>query len=75
MPQFGNCAIKNTSYTSWIQHSNNLTSKPSSLEIEITETIWMGNNDEAIDTLHALRKRGISVAIDDLAQDTLTLRI
>lgn len=39
--------------------------KPSSLEIEITETIWMDNNDEAIDTLHALRKRGISVAIDD----------
>ena len=38
---------------------------PSSLEIEITETIWMGDNDAAIKTLHALRERGVSVAIDD----------
>lgn len=39
--------------------------KPESLEIEITETIWMGENDAAIATLHALRARGVSVAIDD----------
>lgn len=38
---------------------------PSSLEIEITETIWMGETDAAVKTLHALRERGISVAIDD----------
>ena len=36
-----------------------------SLEIEITETIWMGETDAAVKTLNALRERGVSVAIDD----------
>lgn len=38
---------------------------PRSLEIEITETIWMGETDAAVKTLNALRERGVSVAIDD----------
>jgi len=39
--------------------------KPENLEIEITETIWMGDNKSAEETLHALRKMGVSIAIDD----------
>ena len=35
------------------------------LEIEITETIQMGPGDVAVETLHALRARGVSVALDD----------
>jgi diguanylate cyclase (GGDEF)-like protein len=38
---------------------------PSRLEIEITESVLMENRDEALPILHALRQRGIRVAMDD----------
>lgn len=38
---------------------------PKNLEIEITETIWIDKQDEAVNTLHELQARGVSVAIDD----------
>lgn len=36
-----------------------------SLELELTESMVMGNVDEAIQTMHALRDLGLSLAIDD----------
>jgi EAL domain-containing protein (putative c-di-GMP-specific phosphodiesterase class I) len=38
---------------------------PQRLEIEITESVLMENRDEALPILHALRKRGIRIAMDD----------
>lgn len=38
---------------------------PSCLELEITETMLMGDLDDAIHTLEALRELGVSLAIDD----------
>ncbi len=38
---------------------------PNRLEIEITESVLMQNRDEALPVLHALRERGIGIAMDD----------
>jgi diguanylate cyclase (GGDEF)-like protein len=38
---------------------------PSRLEIEITESVLMENREEALPILHALRQRGIRIAMDD----------
>jgi len=38
---------------------------PGCLELEITETMLMGDVDDAISTLGALRKLGVSLSIDD----------
>lgn len=38
---------------------------PERLEIEITETVIMGNTEDVIDTLNAIRGLGITVAMDD----------
>ncbi|KQV11198.1 diguanylate cyclase [Rhizobium sp. Root1203] len=38
---------------------------PARLEVEITENVLMENMDEALPILHALKKRGIRVAMDD----------
>ena len=38
---------------------------PHRLEIEITESVLMENKDEALPVLHALRERGIGIAMDD----------
>ncbi len=35
------------------------------LELEITETVLLGDDDGALDILHALRARGIRIAMDD----------
>jgi diguanylate cyclase (GGDEF)-like protein len=38
---------------------------PSCLEVEITEGVLLGDTDEALQTLHALRELGVEVAVDD----------
>jgi EAL domain-containing protein (putative c-di-GMP-specific phosphodiesterase class I) len=38
---------------------------PSCLEVEITEGVLLGDTEEALQTLHALRKLGVEVAVDD----------
>lgn len=38
---------------------------PSLLELELTESTLMGNQNEVADDLHALRRLGVRVAIDD----------
>ena len=38
---------------------------PSYLEVEITEGVLLGDTEEALRTLHALRKLGVEVAVDD----------
>lgn len=38
---------------------------PSRLELEITESVLMENLDEVLPILHALRERGIHIAMDD----------
>jgi diguanylate cyclase (GGDEF)-like protein/PAS domain S-box-containing protein len=38
---------------------------PSSLELEITETTAMANADITVETLHALRRIGVGISIDD----------
>jgi diguanylate cyclase (GGDEF)-like protein len=38
---------------------------PSYLEVEITEGVLLGDTEEALQTLHALRKLGVEVAVDD----------
>ncbi|MBZ0104240.1 MAG: EAL domain-containing protein [Sulfuricella denitrificans] len=38
---------------------------PASLEIEITESVLMGNADKALTKLNALHDMGVSIAIDD----------
>lgn len=38
---------------------------PSRLELEITESVLMENLDEALPILHALKERGIHIAMDD----------
>jgi EAL domain-containing protein (putative c-di-GMP-specific phosphodiesterase class I)/CheY-like chemotaxis protein len=35
------------------------------LELEITETVLLGNAERAIDTLHQLKRLGVKIAIDD----------
>ena len=35
------------------------------LELEVTEESWLNNLDRSIHTLHALRRRGLRVAVDD----------
>ncbi len=39
--------------------------KPEYLELELTENIVMKNPDHVVETLHAIKKLGISVSIDD----------
>ncbi|TFH85662.1 EAL domain-containing protein [Billgrantia azerbaijanica] len=39
--------------------------EPSLLELELTENILLENSDQAIDTLHRLRRAGVKIAIDD----------
>ena len=39
--------------------------KPTSLEIEITESMMMKDSDDLTEILHAIRNRGIHVALDD----------
>jgi EAL domain-containing protein (putative c-di-GMP-specific phosphodiesterase class I) len=38
---------------------------PARLEVEITESVLMENMDEALPILHAIKQRGIRVAMDD----------
>ncbi|MFP3565922.1 putative bifunctional diguanylate cyclase/phosphodiesterase [Paraburkholderia sp. SIMBA_030] len=38
---------------------------PSYLEVEITEGVLLGDTDQALQTLHALRELGVEVAVDD----------
>ncbi|MBN3846164.1 EAL domain-containing protein [Paraburkholderia sp. Ac-20342] len=38
---------------------------PSCLEVEITEGVLLGDTDQALQTLHALRELGVEVAVDD----------
>jgi diguanylate cyclase (GGDEF)-like protein len=38
---------------------------PSYLEVEITEGVLLGDTEQALQTLHALRKLGVDVAVDD----------
>jgi diguanylate cyclase (GGDEF)-like protein len=38
---------------------------PSQLQLEITESVAMGTDDEALQTLHALADSGVRLAIDD----------
>ncbi len=38
---------------------------PSRIELELTESVLLGDADNAVDTLHALRDMGLKVAIDD----------
>ncbi|RFU46225.1 bifunctional diguanylate cyclase/phosphodiesterase [Paraburkholderia sp. DHOC27] len=38
---------------------------PCYLEVEITEGVLLGDTEEALQTLHALRKLGVEVAVDD----------
>ncbi|WP_144145527.1 putative bifunctional diguanylate cyclase/phosphodiesterase [Paraburkholderia sp. BCC1884] len=38
---------------------------PSYLEVEITEGVLLGDTDQALQTLHALRDLGVEVAVDD----------
>jgi EAL domain-containing protein (putative c-di-GMP-specific phosphodiesterase class I) len=38
---------------------------PSYLEVEITEGVLLGDTEEALQTLHGLRKLGVEVAVDD----------
>ncbi|CAO4151872.1 hypothetical protein DHODJN_17610 [Methylorubrum extorquens] len=38
---------------------------PERLELEITESVLMGDADNAIDCLHRLRARGVRIALDD----------
>ncbi len=35
------------------------------LELEVTEESWLNNLDRSVHTLHALRQRGLRVAVDD----------
>lgn len=39
--------------------------RPSDIELEITESIFIGNYDEISEKLDGIRSRGISIAIDD----------
>lgn len=41
---------------------------PSYLEVEITEGVLLGDTEEALQTLHALRKLGVEVAVDDFGR-------
>ena len=38
---------------------------PDRLELEITETVLMGDGDGVLETLHALRDMGVRIALDD----------
>jgi diguanylate cyclase (GGDEF)-like protein len=38
---------------------------PSYIEVEITEGVLLGDTEDALQTLHALRKLGVEVAVDD----------
>jgi diguanylate cyclase len=38
---------------------------PSYLEVEITEGVLLGDTEQALQTLHALRELGVEVAVDD----------
>jgi diguanylate cyclase (GGDEF)-like protein len=38
---------------------------PARLELEITESVFIGDADDALDRLHALRSLGVRVALDD----------
>lgn len=41
---------------------------PGLLELELTESVFMENLSSAIDTLHALRKMGVHISIDDFGR-------
>lgn len=47
---------------------------PAYLEIELTEGIVMGNDDGAIEELHALKKLGLNLSIDDFGTGYSSLR-
>lgn len=47
---------------------------PSYLEIELTEGIVMGNDDGAIEEMHALKKLGLNLSIDDFGTGYSSLR-
>lgn len=44
------------------------------LELEVTEGVLMSGTDRAIEVLHALRQRGVQVAIDDFGSGFSSLR-
>ncbi|WP_211310896.1 EAL domain-containing protein [Halomonas denitrificans] len=44
------------------------------LELEVTEGVLMSGTDRAIEVLHALRRRGVRVAIDDFGSGFSSLR-
>ncbi|MFG6159422.1 EAL domain-containing protein [Halomonas sp. 1390] len=44
------------------------------LELEVTEGVLMSGTDRAIEVLHALRRRGVQVAIDDFGSGFSSLR-
>ncbi len=39
--------------------------RPSRLELEVTETVLLANNESTLETLHALRSLGVQIAMDD----------
>lgn len=42
--------------------------EPSQLELEITESILMDERSDATDTLHAIRRLGVSIVVDDFGR-------
>ena len=47
--------------------------RPSRLELEVTETLLLANNESTLETLHALRSLGVQIAMDDFGTGYLSL--
>ncbi len=66
---FSSKQLRDTKYISFLESTlKNYQVDPSQLEIEITESILLDENNNSIDFLYRLRELGLSIALDDFGK-------